>query len=81
MIPTVEIDTLAYIDSPLGLVKCKVKGARNGMVTVRVTQSTGGYGRGNMVTINPIRIIPRAAVFFRQGVATIRPYHALVVLW
>jgi len=57
---------LAYIDSFMGLIKCKVLSVNPGFptqVTVKVTSSGRGYARGEIVTYRNDYIIPRGNIF------------------
>lgn len=79
-----EVGTLAYVDTFLGLVPCKVTAITDQTVTVRLTATRGTYQRGEILTERHPWVIPRACVYrSRQhcGQERIRNAYRWVTSW
>lgn len=86
MRPILKKDGLAYIDSCLGMIPCKVLSVTPsrielsyGVLTgfdavVKVTANRPAYKRGEVIKRAHTNIVPRNAVFVRCGQYRIRKY-------
>lgn len=79
---TLRVGSKAYLDSFIGLVKCVVKDIREiskGCYDVQVLiTSTSGYRKGETVCTSSTWVIPREAVYVRDGHYRILPYNTEV---
>jgi hypothetical protein len=66
--------TLAYLDSFIGLVPCKVLSVEDRAVTLKITATRGPYKRGEVLTRYANSVVPRPAVWRRKHQYAIRPY-------
>jgi len=79
---TLKAGALAYFDSFVGLVPCKVlsikgeSGRANSAqeVTFKITASRGPYKRGEIMRRSALWVVPRGAVRRRKHGAVILPY-------
>lgn len=77
---TYHAGELAYIDSFLGLIPCKVlrvdepstPSVTSGKVVIRVTADRPAFRRGEVSTETGHNVIPRSRVYTRNGMYRIR---------
>lgn len=70
-----SVGHLAFLDSFLGLIPCKVLGISEGNVKIKImARNCAVYPYGTIETFLESRIVPREAVYKRNGQFKIRAY-------
>jgi len=73
------VNTLAYLDSFSGLVPCRIAAVADwddstSLARIQFTATRGAYRKGEFDTVPLRRVIPRNAVFKRNGAIMIKRY-------
>lgn len=77
---TGNLGDLAYIDSFLGLIPCKVIAVNNEKLTVKITATRKAYKRGEILEKPHSYVIPRDCIYTINGIYRIRHFYSWVNL-